>query len=74
MVSIKKLQARGGFLCDPKQTSMVIPIQNVRSRNLKFKCLNWRGPKLDAAYFKVGGDFLPKVAIIGSQKQVKSWR
>ena len=51
-VSIKKLQARGGLLCDPKKTSMVIPIQNVLSVILKCKCLNWRGPKLDAAYFK----------------------
>jgi hypothetical protein len=74
---------------------MVIPTQNVRSRDLKMQileldvdvnvdiiypdpsllgpipswCLNWRGPKLDAAYFKVGRDFLPKVAIIGFQKQ-----
>ncbi len=38
---------------------MVIPIQNVRSVILKCKCLNWTGPKLDAAYFKVFRRGLP---------------
>jgi hypothetical protein len=49
----QKVAGQRWLLCAPKKTSMVIPIQNVRSVILKCKCLNWREPKLDAAYFKV---------------------
>jgi len=45
------LQARGGLLCDPKQTSMVIPIQNVRSRNLKIQMLELEGAQTGRRLF-----------------------
>jgi hypothetical protein len=48
----QKVAGQRWLLCDDRFV-MVIPIHNVRSVILKCKCLNWREPKLDAAYFKV---------------------